>query len=68
MGAADAGQRRCGGGGIVEQEMREATSKLEFERAAHLRDQIATLKNASPVVPPQKKVKYPGKMKSTRSR
>jgi len=31
--------------------------------AAHLRDQIAT-----PVLPPQKKVKYPGKKKSKRSR
>jgi excinuclease UvrABC nuclease subunit len=45
---------------IEEWEMREASSKLEFERAAHLRDQIATLKNATPVMPPQKKVKYPG--------
>jgi excinuclease ABC subunit B len=45
----------------LEQEMRDASSKLEFERAAHLRDQIATLKNATPVMPPQQKVKYPGK-------
>jgi excinuclease UvrABC nuclease subunit len=52
----------------LEQEMREASSKLEFERAAHLRDQIATLKNATPVMPPQKKVKYPGKKKSKRTR
>ena len=42
----------------LEQEMRDASSKLEFERAAHLRDQIATLKNDTPVMPPQKKVKY----------
>jgi excinuclease ABC subunit B len=52
----------------LEQEMRDASSKLEFERAAHLRDQIATLKNDTPVMPPQKKVKYPGKKKSKRSR
>jgi excinuclease ABC subunit B len=45
----------------LEQEMRDASSKLEFERAAHLRDQIATLKSATPVMPPQKKVKYSGK-------
>ncbi|MBC7979071.1 MAG: excinuclease ABC subunit UvrB [Armatimonadetes bacterium] len=42
----------------LEEEMREASSRLEFERAAHLRDQIATLKNATPVMPPQKAVKY----------
>jgi excinuclease ABC subunit B len=29
----------------LEEEMREASGRLEFERAAHLRDQIATLKN-----------------------
>ncbi|MGJ8645111.1 MAG: UvrB/UvrC motif-containing protein [Luteolibacter sp.] len=46
----------------------DASSKLEFERAAHLRDQIATLKNDTPVMPPQKKVKYPWKKKSKRSR
>jgi excinuclease ABC subunit B len=51
----------------LEQEMREASSKLEFERAAHLRDQIATLKNTTPVMPPQKKVNY-AKKKSKRSR
>ena len=51
----------------LEQEMREASSKLEFERAAHLRDQIATLKNATSVMPPQKKVKYPGKKAKGRS-
>ena len=28
----------------LEEEMREASSRLEFERAAHLRDQIAALK------------------------
>ncbi len=42
----------------LEQEMRDASAKLEFERAAHLRDQIAVLKNSTPVMPPQKKVKY----------
>ncbi len=31
---------------------------LVFERAVHLRYQIATLKNATPVMPPQKKVNY----------
>jgi excinuclease ABC subunit B len=49
----------------LEQEMREASSKLEFERAAHLRDQIATLKNATPVMQPQKKVNY-GRKKAKR--
>ena len=48
--------------------MREASSKLEFERAAHLRDQIATLKNTTPVMPPQKKVNYSGKRKSKGAR
>ena len=32
----------------LEAEMREASSRLEFERAAHLRDQIAALKNPAP--------------------
>lgn len=45
----------------LEQEMRDASSKLEFERAAHLRDQIATLKNATPVMPAAKKIQYPKK-------
>jgi excinuclease ABC subunit B len=42
----------------LEEEMREASSRLEFERAAHLRDQIAALKTTAP---PQvtKPVKYP---------
>ena len=36
----------------LEDEMREASSRLEFERAAHLRDQIAALrKTANPAVP-----------------
>ena len=50
----------------LEQEMRDASSKLEFERAAHLRDQIATLKNETPVMPPQKKVKYAKKKRAKR--
>jgi excinuclease ABC subunit B len=47
----------------LEQEMREASSKLEFERAAHLRDQIAILKNSAPMPSPQKKITYPKKKK-----
>lgn len=42
----------------LEDEMRDASSRLEFERAAHLRDQIASLKNDSPA-PAQKSIKYP---------
>ena len=42
----------------LEDEMRDASSRLEFERAAHLRDQIVALKNDSPA-PAQKSVKYP---------
>ncbi len=42
----------------LEEEMREASSKLEFERAAHLRDQIAALKNPK-LEPPRKAVTYP---------
>jgi excinuclease ABC subunit B len=42
----------------LEEEMREASSLLEFERAAHLRDQIATLKQTSKVEP-GKTVRYP---------
>ncbi len=42
----------------LQEEMREASSRLEFERAAHLRDQIVALKESAParVVKP---VKYP---------
>jgi excinuclease ABC subunit B len=36
----------------LEEEMREASGRLEFERAAHLRDQIATLKADSGNSPP----------------
>jgi excinuclease ABC subunit B len=42
----------------MEEEMREASSRLEFERAAHLRDQIAALKNPGTTTP-MKSVKYP---------
>ncbi len=42
----------------LEEEMRDASSRLEFERAAHLRDQIKALKNDSPA-PAMKPVKYP---------
>jgi excinuclease ABC subunit B len=42
----------------LEEEMREASSRLEFERAAHLRDQISALKDDRPA-PPRTAVKYP---------
>jgi excinuclease ABC subunit B len=42
----------------LEEEMREASSRLEFERAAHLRDQIAALKGPAPAAVPRP-VKYP---------
>ncbi len=42
----------------LEEEMREASSRLEFERAAHLRDQITALKNPS-ITTERKPVKYP---------
>ena len=42
----------------LEEEMREASARLEFERAAHLRDQITALKNPSPTAP-MARVKYP---------
>jgi excinuclease ABC subunit B len=41
----------------LQEEMREASSRLEFERAGHLRDQIAALKNDSPA-PTMKPIKY----------
>ncbi len=45
----------------LEGEMREASSRLEFERAAHLRDQIAALKNdtAPRSAGQPKNIKYP---------
>jgi excinuclease ABC subunit B len=42
----------------LEEEMREASSRLEFERAAHLRDQIASLKDDKQTTV-MKPVKYP---------
>jgi excinuclease ABC subunit B len=42
----------------LEEEMREASSRLEFERAAHLRDQITALKGTAPATV-SKPVKYP---------
>ena len=41
----------------LEEEMREAAVKLEFERAAHLRDQLAQLKGDDSTKP-KKKVNY----------
>ena len=45
----------------LEEEMREASSRLEFERAAHLRDQISALKAGRPTATqsPTKKTTYP---------
>jgi excinuclease ABC subunit B len=50
----------------LEEAMREASSRLEFERAAHLRDQIAALKNP-PAIAAGNAVKYPSG-KSTRKK
>ncbi|RYD47027.1 MAG: excinuclease ABC subunit B, partial [Verrucomicrobiaceae bacterium] len=48
----------------LEEEMREASSRLEFERAAHLRDQIKALKGDSPsLATSQQPLKYPAKKK-----
>lgn len=47
----------------LEEEMREASSRLEFERAAHLRDQISALKTDKPANP-MNPVKYPAAKKS----
>jgi excinuclease ABC subunit B len=53
----------------LEAEMREASSKLEFERAAHLRDQIAALNNQSPASPaPPKPTTYPKAKRGRKSR
>ena len=44
----------------LEREMLDASAKLEFERAAHLRDQIVALKEGTPAASaPRKKVSYP---------
>ncbi|MEY3395603.1 MAG: hypothetical protein RL346_1839 [Verrucomicrobiota bacterium] len=50
----------------LEQEMREASARLEFERAAHLRDQIAVLKREAPVMPKPSKARYPAKGRKPR--
>jgi excinuclease ABC subunit B len=52
----------------LEAEMREASSRLEFELAAHLRDQIASLKTSSTAADaPRLAVKYPaGKKRGSR--
>lgn len=47
----------------LEEEMREASSRLEFERAAHLRDQIQALKAGRQPLPEAKPVKYAAKGK-----
>jgi excinuclease ABC subunit B len=53
--------------GELEEEMRECSARLEFERAAHLRDQIAALKSNSTPAPAQS-VQYPkGKGRKSRS-
>ncbi|MGA0845143.1 MAG: excinuclease ABC subunit UvrB [Luteolibacter sp.] len=50
----------------LEQEMREAASRLEFERAAHLRDQIQALKEVKEA-PAKKSVRYPSKRSGKKS-
>jgi len=52
----------------LEEEMREASSRLEFERAAHLRDQISALKNGRTVGHAPVDVKYPKGPKGRRSK
>ena len=44
--------------GELEEQMRAASTKLEFERAAHLRDQIAELKKRSHMAHPPS-IRYP---------
>ena len=47
-------------GRFMSPEMREAAGRLEFERAAHLRDQIKQLKDGGPPAPVKSgPVKYP---------
>jgi excinuclease ABC subunit B len=55
----------------LEEQMRAASAHLEFERAAHLRDQIAALKepadgNSKPTT--NAPVKYPSARKSAKRR
>lgn len=53
----------------LEDEMREASSKLEFERAAHLRDQIAALKSQADHPPARTNpVSYPKGKRRGKSR
>ncbi len=51
----------------LEEAMREASAKLEFERAAHLRDQIAALKGTTPGKPPPHKKNRGGNRPPRRS-
>jgi len=50
----------------LEAEMREASSRLEFELAGHLRDQIIALKS-EPATPTRQPVKYPAGKRGRRS-
>jgi len=43
----------------LEGEMRDASAKLEFERAAHIRDQIVKLKSEEETPPKTKPTRYP---------
>ncbi|MFT4176119.1 MAG: excinuclease ABC subunit UvrB [Luteolibacter sp.] len=52
----------------LEEEMREASSKLEFERAAHLRDQIQALKKQAHTGRPPQPVQYPAGKRGGRRR
>ncbi len=51
----------------LEEEMREASARLEFERAGHLRDQIKALKVNS-TMPEMKPVKYPAGKKGRKKK
>ncbi len=51
----------------LEEEMREASSRLEFERAAHLRDQIAALKDKG-AAPARQPVTYPSPRRGRQNR
>jgi excinuclease ABC subunit B len=54
----------------LEEQMRAASARLEFERAAHLRDQIAALKDPASgnSKPPSQPAKYPSARKSAKRR
>jgi len=47
----------------MEDEMQKASAKLEFEKAAHLRDQIKELKKRAGIEQPESKSKGPAKLK-----